>query len=54
MRVILRSYDAKWQIDTPDPTLIGPWLKSLFDDFATQQISQSNPYPPYKMEIEIS
>ena len=51
MRVILTSYGSEqaWQLDTPDPSLVGTWLKSIFDDY------QGTPYYyPVEFTLKVS
>ena len=46
MRVVLTSSDgSEWRIDTPDPHLVGDWLKSIFDSFDA-------PRAPYYIPVE--
>ena len=46
IRVILRGPgDQTHQIDTPDPALIGAWLKAIFDKFATGYKGRPGPLP---------
>jgi hypothetical protein len=46
MRVILKSSQGpEWRIDTPDPHVVGDWLKSIFDSFDA-------PQAPYYMPVE--
>jgi hypothetical protein len=56
MRVVLTDHNSKWQIDTPDAGLVGPWLKTIFDDFAAQSQSggRIHWYNPVQFQIEVS
>jgi hypothetical protein len=46
MRVILKLDDgSERRIDTPDPALVGLWLKAIFDEMATGYRGRSGPVP---------
>ena len=46
MRIVLKSPDgSERRIDTPDPMLVGLWLKSIFDEFGKNGPYRSGPIP---------
>lgn len=51
MRVVLFGPgDQRWQLDTPDPSIIGLWLKGIVDSFATGL----KPHPAYPLDFRIT
>lgn len=50
MRLILRNPGSQeWWLDTPDPALVGPWLKAIFDSFGEFR----DPIHPIEFTLEI-
>jgi len=54
MRVQLFDINQQeYRLDTPDPALVGPWMKVLFDDIMPKR--SGRPWPaPIEMRIVIS
>jgi hypothetical protein len=50
VKVTLEGYDQYWQLDTPDPALVGPWMKAIFDSFPIDK----SPRIPIEFRIRIT